>query len=153
MRLKTAPPILIVLALWMAGLGAAAQFGKMSVIYDQLGAVYLDQRGVGIGVLVSMIGIIGLIFGTTAGALVARIGPKRATLYALAIGALISLFQSFLPAYPWMLASRVPEGLSGAEGRKWVSHCPSRSWCVDYLTPAPAPSRSEVAADRISLPF
>ena len=112
MRLKTAPPLLIVLALWMAGLGAAAQFGKMSVIYDQLGAVYLDQRGVGIGVLVSMIGIIGLIFGTTAGALVARIGPKRATLYALAIGALISLFQSFLPAYPWMLASRVPEGLS-----------------------------------------
>ena len=112
MRLKTAPPLLIVLALWMAGLGAAAQFGKMSVIYDQLGAVYLDQRGVGIGVLVSMIGIIGLIFGTTAGALVARIGPKRATLYALAIGALISLFQSFLPAYPWILASRVPEGLS-----------------------------------------
>ena len=112
MRLKTAPPLLIVLALWMAGLGAAAQFGKMSVIYDQLGAVYLDQRGVGIGVLVSMIGIIGLIFGNTAGALVARIGPKRATLYALAIGALISLFQSFLPAYPWILASRVPEGLS-----------------------------------------
>ena len=104
--------VLIVLALWTAGLGAAAQFGKMSVIYDQLGGLYPDHRGVGIGILVSIIGIIGLIFGTTAAVLVARIGPRRALLGALALGAAVSLFQSFLPSYPWMLASRVPEGLS-----------------------------------------
>lgn len=103
---------LIILALWTAGLGAAAQFGKMSVIYDQLGELYPDHRGVGIGIMVSIIGIIGLIFGTTAGMLVACIGPRRAILGALALGAAVSLFQSFLPSYPWMLASRVPEGVS-----------------------------------------
>lgn len=112
MHRKSAPSALIVLALWTAGLGAAAQFGKMSVIFDQLGAVYPEHRGVGIGILVSIIGIIGLIFGTTAGLLVARIGPKRAMLGALALGAAASLFQSGLPAYPFMVASRVPEGLS-----------------------------------------
>ena len=112
MRRKTYPSILIVLALWTAGLGAAAQFGKMSVIYDQLGAIYPDHRGVWIGVLVSIIGIIGVIFGTTAGLLVTHIGPRRGMLCGLGIGAGISFFQSFLPNYGWMLASRVPEGLS-----------------------------------------
>ena len=69
--------VLIVFFLWAAGLGAAAQFGKMSVIYAQLGDIYPDHRGVGIGVMVSIIGIIGLFFGTTAGMLVSRVGPKR----------------------------------------------------------------------------
>ncbi len=100
------------LAIWAAGLGAAAQFGKMSVIYDQLGAVYPDHRGVGIGFMVSIIGIIGLVFGTTAGGLVSRLGPRRVMLVALALGAAVSLLQSLMPPYPLMLVSRMPEGLS-----------------------------------------
>ncbi len=104
--------VLTALAIWAAGLGAAAQFGKMSVIYDQLGDLYPDQTGVGIGFLVSVIGIIGLIFGTTAGGLVTRLGPKRVMLSALALGAVISMLQSLMLPYGWMLASRVPEGLS-----------------------------------------
>ena len=40
---------LTVLALWAAGLGAAAQFGKISVLYESLGAAYADYAGVGIG--------------------------------------------------------------------------------------------------------
>jgi MFS transporter, DHA1 family, inner membrane transport protein len=104
--------VLTALAIWCAGLGAAAQFGKMSVIYDQLGAIYPGHQGVGIGFLVSIIGIVGLIFGTTAGGLVTRIGPRRAMLWALALGAGVSAIQSFLPPYPLMFASRVPEGLS-----------------------------------------
>lgn len=103
--------LLTALAIWCAGLGAAAQFGKMSVIYDQLGEAYPDHRGVGIGFMVSIIGIIGLIFGTTAGGLVTRIGPRRVMLGALALGAAISLFQSLMPPYGFLLVSRVPEGL------------------------------------------
>ena len=104
--------VLTALAIWCAGLGAAAQFGKMSVIYAQLGQLYPDHRGVGIGVLVSIIGIIGLIFGTTAGLLVARVGPRRAILAALALGAAVSLVQSLVLPFALMLALRVPEGLS-----------------------------------------
>ena len=104
--------VLTALAIWAAGLGAAAQFGKMSVIYAQLGDIYPDHRGVGIGIMVSIIGIIGLVFGTTAGLLVTRIGPRRAMLAALALGAAVSLVQSMILSYPVMLALRVPEGLS-----------------------------------------
>jgi MFS transporter, DHA1 family, inner membrane transport protein len=104
--------VLTALAIWCAGLGAAAQFGKMSVIYDQLGAIYPGHQGVGIGFMVSIIGIVGLIFGTTAGSLVTRIGPRRAMLWALALGAGVSAIQSFLPPFPLMFFTRVPEGLS-----------------------------------------
>ena len=104
--------VLTALAIWAAGLGAAAQFGKMSVIYAQLGDIYPDHPGVGIGVMVSIIGIIGLVFGTTAGMLVVRIGPRRSMLVALALGAAVSLVQSLMLPYPLMLALRVPEGIS-----------------------------------------
>ncbi|MFA9229457.1 MAG: MFS transporter [Microgenomates group bacterium] len=104
--------VLTALAIWAAGLGAAAQFGKMSVIYQQLSQHYAGHSAVEIGTMVSIIGIIGLIFGTTAGMLVARLGPKRVMLSALALGALVSLLQSLLPPFGWMIASRVPEGLS-----------------------------------------
>jgi len=74
---------LTVMAIWAAGLGAAAQFGKISVLYDVLGATYPGHDGVGIALMVSVVGMVGLIFGTTAGILVTRIGPRRAMLAAL----------------------------------------------------------------------
>lgn len=101
-----------VLVLWAAGLGAAAQFGKISVLFDPLSHAYAAQAGVGIGLMVSIVGIVGLIFGTTAGLLVARIGPRRAILSALVLGALISLIQSGFPPYPLMIVTRVLEGFS-----------------------------------------
>ena len=103
---------LTVLALWAAGLGAAAQFGKISVLYQTLGVEYAAHAGFGIGVMVSIVGIVGLIFGTTAGLLVARIGPRRAILSALLLGAFVSALQSTFPAYPIMMATRVLEGFS-----------------------------------------
>lgn len=103
---------LSVLALWAAGLGAAAQFGKISVLYEALGAAYADHAGVGIGVMVSIVGMVGLVFGTTAGLLVARIGPRRAILAALLLGAVVSLVQSVFPPYPVMMLTRVLEGVS-----------------------------------------
>lgn len=103
----------IILALWFAGLGAAAQFGKASVLYDVLAMRYAAQGGpVGIGLLVSVVGLVGLIFGTTAGLLVARIGPRRAIVAALILGAAVSCVESVLPPYPVMMVARVLEGVS-----------------------------------------
>ena len=104
--------VLTVLALWAAGLGAAAQFGKISVLYQTLQTTYAAHAGAGIGLMVSIVGIVGLIFGTTAGLLVAKIGPCRAILSALALGAAVSLIQSSLPSYPLMMLTRVLEGVS-----------------------------------------
>lgn len=102
----------IVLLLWCAGLGAAAQFGKISILYETLRTTYGGQGGVALGLVVSIVGLVGLIFGTTAGLLVARIGPRRAIVAALAAGATMSALQSLMPAYPLMLASRIVEGIS-----------------------------------------
>jgi DHA1 family inner membrane transport protein len=104
--------VLTVLVLWAAGLGAAAQFGKISVLYETLGKIYADHAGVEIALMVSIVGIVGLIFGTTAGLLVARIGPRRAILTALALGAFVSLVQSFFPNYLLMMLTRILEGVS-----------------------------------------
>ncbi len=104
--------MLLVLLLWAAGLGAAAQFGKISILYDALRATYGGNGEVALGLVVSIVGMVGLIFGTTAGLLVARIGPRRAIVAALAAGAAMSALQSLMPAYPLMLASRIIEGAS-----------------------------------------
>jgi MFS transporter, DHA1 family, inner membrane transport protein len=103
---------LTIFVIWAAGLGAAAQFGKISVAYPALETVYSAQAGIGIGLMVSIVGTVGLIFGTTAGLLVARIGPKRAMVSALLLGALVSAVQMIFPPYPVMMLTRVLEGVS-----------------------------------------
>ena len=65
--------VLTILAIWVAGLGAAAQFGKIPILYQDLEAHYAGVGAVGIGLMVSIVGIFGLIFGTLAGSLVTRI--------------------------------------------------------------------------------
>ncbi|MFZ1470853.1 MAG: MFS transporter [Paracoccaceae bacterium] len=106
------PPMVLVVLLWAAGLGAAAQFGKISVIFDDLRGLYTGSGEVGLGLIVSVVGMVGLIFGTTAGLLVQRVGPKRAIVAALALGALVSVVEASLPSYPLLIAARVLEGLS-----------------------------------------
>ena len=86
---------LTIFAIWAAGLGAAGQFGKMSVAYSALEFVYSGhsadgypaQSAVAIGLILSVVGMVGLVFGTTAGLIVARIGARRALVAALALGA------------------------------------------------------------------
>lgn len=104
-------PVLLILALWGAGLGGAAQYGKFSVIFDLLPAVY-PQAGAALGWIVSLVGLVGIVFGVAAGVLVARIRYRRALLAALWLGAVISAAQSVLPPFHWMLALRGLEGLS-----------------------------------------
>jgi DHA1 family inner membrane transport protein len=103
-------PAFLILALWAAGLGAAAQFGKISVIYDLLVSHY---GGTGrVALMVSVVGMVGLVFGTTAGILMLRLGLRRVLLGALVLGAALSVLQAWLPPYPLMMASRVLEGAS-----------------------------------------
>jgi DHA1 family inner membrane transport protein len=106
----TRTPALLILVLWAAGLGAAAQFGKISVLYDLLVADYGTPGRVAF--MVSVVGLVGLIFGTTAGIFVQRLGLRRVLLGALLLGAALSAFQAMLPPYGVMMASRVLEGVS-----------------------------------------
>jgi predicted MFS family arabinose efflux permease len=104
--------VFVIAAIWVAGLGAAAQFGKMSVLYDLLAPSYPGRSPAAIGLIVSVVGIVGLVFGTTAGLLLSQVGQKRALLAALATGAVLSVLQAALPPYPLLIASRVAEGFS-----------------------------------------
>lgn len=101
----------VILGLWAAGLGAAAQFGKVAVTFPMLGEVY-GGAGAALGFAVSLVGFVGILFGVTAGLIVARFGPRRSLIAALGLGALMSAFQATLPALPLFLASRLAEGAS-----------------------------------------
>lgn len=102
----------IILAVWCAGLGAAAQFGKISVLFEDLAQNYAGQGAFALGLVVSVVGFVGLVFGTTAGLLVARIGPRRAIVLALVMGAGMSVLQALILPYGAMIASRIVEGFS-----------------------------------------
>ncbi len=107
-RAASAP---VVLALWAAGLCAAAQFAKVGLVLPELALVYPDA-GIGLGFLVSSISLLGALLGLLAGVLAARIGPRRLLLAGLALGAATSLLQALLPPLPILLATRVIEGLA-----------------------------------------
>ncbi|MEM6303787.1 MAG: MFS transporter [Pseudomonadota bacterium] len=101
----------LILALWGAGLGAGAQFGKISVVFHLLPDIY-PQAGAALGFVVSLVGFVGILLGVVAGLLVARITCRRALLWAMWLGAALSLFQALLPVLPLMLGARVLEGVS-----------------------------------------
>ena len=99
----------LVILLWAAGLGAAAQYGKISVIFDRLPEIYPDA-GASLGFAVSLVGAVGIVLGVVAGVFVSRLGFRRAILIGLGLGAVMSVFQATWPPLPWFLASRVVEG-------------------------------------------
>ncbi len=101
----------VIVALYLAGLGAAAQYGKVSVAFADLGQVY-PGVGPSLGFAVSLVGAVGIALGVVAGLVVARIRYRRALLWALWSGAALSAAQATLPPFGWFLASRVAEGAS-----------------------------------------
>lgn len=101
----------LIAALWFAGLTAAGQFAKVGVIFDLLRPVW-PGAGVWLGLVVSVVGLVGIVFGTSAGIAVARIGPRLMILTALVVGAALSLVESLLLPLPVMIALRVLEGIS-----------------------------------------
>lgn len=111
MTLVASRLMLLILLLWMAGLSAAGQFAKIGVILPELSIVY-PGHGAVIGFLLSIISLVGIVFGLIAGALLGRIGARRLLIGALLLGSLVSLFQSIIPSFPVIMASRILEGLS-----------------------------------------
>ncbi|MBL4768075.1 MAG: MFS transporter [Rhodobacteraceae bacterium] len=101
----------VIIGLWAAGLGAAAQFGKISVSFSLLADVY-GTTGAALGFVVSLVGLVGIIFGVTAGLIVAQVGYRRALIAALVLGAIASTYQATLPSLAMLLASRPVEGAS-----------------------------------------
>lgn len=101
----------LVLAIWAAGLGAAAQYGKISVIFGQMSDLYPDA-GAGIGFTVSLVGFLGILLGVLAGSVVAALGFRRTLVGALWVGAAMSGLQALHLPFEAFLASRVIEGLS-----------------------------------------
>ncbi len=103
---------LTVLCIWLVSLGAAAQFGKFAVLFDRVSAAYPGHSGPLIGLVVSTVGFVGLIFGTTAGLFVSALGYRRVMIAALLGGAAISAAESLMPPLPVMLFLRALEGAS-----------------------------------------
>ena len=101
----------LVLALWAAGLGAAAQFAKIVVIFPELQAHY-GQTGAASGSLVSLISFVGMALGLVAGVIAIQIGLRRLLIIGLTLGAMISAWQSTMPGFEAMMLSRLIEGLS-----------------------------------------
>ncbi|MEM9319914.1 MAG: MFS transporter [Pseudomonadota bacterium] len=99
----------LILLMWLAGLGTAGQYAKISVIYDQLPEIY-PHAGSALGFAVSLVGTVGIALGVVAGLLVGRIGPRRAVLAGLTLGAALSFAQAPFPPLPVFLALRVLEG-------------------------------------------
>jgi MFS family permease len=107
--MKTA---LTVALIFCAGLGAAGQFGKISILFADLSAHYAGASPVAMGWMVSIVGLVGLIFGAMAGLMIGPAGPARVMVAALVAAAVASLTQAALPAYPAMMALRVVEGVT-----------------------------------------
>jgi DHA1 family inner membrane transport protein len=111
MSQKPLSTVILVLLLWLAGLGAAAQFAKFALPFSFVQAQYPDA-GAEIGWLLTLISALGALLGMTAGVLVARVGLGKIVVIALIIGGGASLWQTTLPNLSIMLASRFIEGIS-----------------------------------------
>lgn len=101
----------LVFAVWAAGLGAAAQFAKVSVVFPLISAAYPDA-GHSIGFILSLVGLVGIVLGVVAGLLVSQLRSKHVLCVSLLVGAVVSLYQATLPPLPVFLLSRVIEGAS-----------------------------------------
>jgi MFS transporter, DHA1 family, inner membrane transport protein len=101
----------LILALWAAGLCAAAQFAKISLIFPELMKFY-PNAGSAAGFLVSLLSFLGVALGLVTGIIVARFGYRSLLLCALVFGAAISAYQATLPPFHLMLVSRLLEGAS-----------------------------------------
>ena len=100
-----------ILLIWAAGLGAAAQYGKVSVVFDPLSTLY-PEAGASVSLAVSVVGLCGILMGTVAGLLAARLGYRRVLILCLWVGALTGVIQGLHLPFCAFLISRAVEGAS-----------------------------------------
>ena len=101
----------IVILVWLAGLGAAAQFGKVAISLDGFRERYPVSE-VALGFLISCVGLAGLTLGVLGGILIIRSGIRRAFVSGLVLASILSASQAILPPYPFMIALRILAGLA-----------------------------------------
>ncbi|WP_083217399.1 MFS transporter [Thioclava sp. SK-1] len=107
--MKTNWPVVFVV--WFAGLCAAGQFAKIGVVFAEMQGIWPDA-GARLGLIVSVVGAVGVIFGTTAGLVVARLGARRLLLGGLLVAGTLSGVQIFALTIEAMIATRLLEGFA-----------------------------------------
>lgn len=93
--------------LWATGLLAAAQFAKLTLTLDGLQDVFPTAP---VPLAVSAVAIVGILGGSIAGFLVAKIGARRSVLIAVALSAAVSMAQGINMPFGVFMATRVFEG-------------------------------------------
>ncbi|MEM8630455.1 MAG: MFS transporter [Pseudomonadota bacterium] len=101
----------LILLLWVTGLLAGGQFAKVSVLLPEMRALYPEQREQ-IAWLLTVVSIVGAIFGGYAGSFANRMGQKRVLVVSLCAAGGLSVWQSTHPAFGVMALSRVLEGVT-----------------------------------------
>jgi len=95
--------------LFLTGLFAAAQFAKIALTLTDLEAVYPIGT---LPIAVSALSVAGIIFGVTAGMIVAQFGARRVLLVALGVASILSVAQAYLPSFQLFIGLRIVEGFS-----------------------------------------
>jgi len=87
------------------------QFAKFSFAFDLLKNQY-NVSPFWIGLSLSVVGLIGLIFGVTISIYSSKITQNKILLVSLLLGVLISFIQALNPVFPVVFISRILEGIS-----------------------------------------
>lgn len=103
--------VLLVFLLWFAGLLAGAQFAKIGVPIAEFRAHY-PEVGDSVAWLLTLISMLGALFGVVTGVIANLIGMRTVLILCLAGGGLLSLWQSSMPGFGVLAASRVVEGVT-----------------------------------------
>ncbi len=93
--------------LWTTGLLAAAQFAKLTLTLDGFQAAYQNHPA---PLAVSGVAVVGILGGAISGFFVAKIGARRAVLWAVAMSAAVSLIQGQKMPFEWFMVTRIIEG-------------------------------------------
>jgi len=101
----------LILLIFVIGLNAAGQVIKISLTLHPL-SIEFNKSLPEISFLVSLVGLISILFGLVAGNIVAAFGARRVMLIALLIGAFTSLLEALLPQFLLMSILRLIEGFS-----------------------------------------
>ena len=100
-----------ILCLWLCGVVAAMQLAKISFAFTALQQWY-GLSAAQMGVILSTVGMVGLVFGVTMGLYAHAIGYRRLLLSGLLLGAVLAALQAFMLPPFWLWVSRVLEGVS-----------------------------------------
>jgi predicted MFS family arabinose efflux permease len=101
-----------VIILWFAGISAAMQFAKFSYAFNSLKDLY-NVGHFWIGLSLSIVALIGLIFGLIISIYISKIGQSKILLLSLLLSAVLSLSQALLIQYfPILFITRILEGVS-----------------------------------------